>query len=500
MRRRAPGRGRARCSRSSWRSCLVAARRRRVDRRATSPEGGSALGGGTTNAIAAPTATVPRSRQAAPRPADLGAARSRRSCSSSASRGQTADVPFFAPPDRARLGRRPVRRGQLHDAGAARGPHRPGARVRAGARGNGRRSSPPRSSAAPDSAFPGLPPLVAAGRDVAARGRPPGRRRSPPSSCGAGRSTRRSRRRADIGAAGGAWDGPRLLRRPRRRDARRARGGARLPARRRRPGRRPLPRRGRRVAGSGARARHRGVVRRRAARARRQAVRRGRPHAPAVQMSSAAYAGFDGVTPATLLPEAVELLRDDRLPRRRRQRRPRRRLVGLRPRHRRRGGPGAAGRLRPAAGPRRRRAPRSRPGPRSSGRCATGRPRPRARSPQSLRAGGRMKRRFARAAGADAALSPPQRCGSAARRPVRRWRSVHAVRVRRASAAAFSVQHLGRHSPDGRAMRDVAARTRRISATRPSVSRLPRAGSAVHDDDVGLASRRARARWPHGAV
>ena len=31
--------------------------------------------------------------------------------------------------------------------------------------------------------------------------------------------------------------------------------------------------------------------------------------APAIRMSAAAYAGFDGVTPATLLPEAVELLR-----------------------------------------------------------------------------------------------------------------------------------------------------------------------------------------------
>jgi beta-N-acetylhexosaminidase len=34
-------------------------------------------------------------------------------------------------------------------------------------------------------------------------------------------------------------------------------------------------------------------------------------HAPAIQLSSATYVAFDGVTPATLLPEVVKLLRDD---------------------------------------------------------------------------------------------------------------------------------------------------------------------------------------------
>jgi beta-N-acetylhexosaminidase len=34
-------------------------------------------------------------------------------------------------------------------------------------------------------------------------------------------------------------------------------------------------------------------------------------HAPAIQLSSATYVAFDGVTPATLLPEVVALLRDD---------------------------------------------------------------------------------------------------------------------------------------------------------------------------------------------
>ena len=34
-------------------------------------------------------------------------------------------------------------------------------------------------------------------------------------------------------------------------------------------------------------------------------------HAPAIQMSSATYVAFDGVTPATLLPDVVKLLRDD---------------------------------------------------------------------------------------------------------------------------------------------------------------------------------------------
>jgi beta-N-acetylhexosaminidase len=34
-------------------------------------------------------------------------------------------------------------------------------------------------------------------------------------------------------------------------------------------------------------------------------------HAPAIQLSSATYVAYDGVTPATLLPEVVRLLRDD---------------------------------------------------------------------------------------------------------------------------------------------------------------------------------------------
>jgi beta-N-acetylhexosaminidase len=34
-------------------------------------------------------------------------------------------------------------------------------------------------------------------------------------------------------------------------------------------------------------------------------------HAPAIQLSSATYVAFDGVTPATLLPDVVKLLRDD---------------------------------------------------------------------------------------------------------------------------------------------------------------------------------------------
>jgi beta-N-acetylhexosaminidase len=34
-------------------------------------------------------------------------------------------------------------------------------------------------------------------------------------------------------------------------------------------------------------------------------------HAPAIQLSSATYVGLDGVTPATLLPEAVSQLRDE---------------------------------------------------------------------------------------------------------------------------------------------------------------------------------------------
>jgi beta-N-acetylhexosaminidase len=34
-------------------------------------------------------------------------------------------------------------------------------------------------------------------------------------------------------------------------------------------------------------------------------------HAPAIQLSSATYVAFDGVTPATLLPDVVDLLRED---------------------------------------------------------------------------------------------------------------------------------------------------------------------------------------------
>jgi len=34
-------------------------------------------------------------------------------------------------------------------------------------------------------------------------------------------------------------------------------------------------------------------------------------HVPAIQLSSATYVAFDGVTPATLLPKVVELLRND---------------------------------------------------------------------------------------------------------------------------------------------------------------------------------------------
>jgi len=41
-----------------------------------------------------------------------------------------------------------------------------------------------------------------------------------------------------------------------------------------------------------------------------KAVAGGRDRAPAMQMSNAIYAAFDGVTPATLLPEAVKELRD----------------------------------------------------------------------------------------------------------------------------------------------------------------------------------------------
>ena len=41
-----------------------------------------------------------------------------------------------------------------------------------------------------------------------------------------------------------------------------------------------------------------------------EAIATGERAVPAIQMSNAIYAAFDGVTPATLLPEAVDELRD----------------------------------------------------------------------------------------------------------------------------------------------------------------------------------------------
>ena len=83
--------------------------------------------------------------------------------------------------------------------------------------------------------------------------------------------------------------------------------------RRRGGGRRPVPGDRRGIAGPERRPGAGRALARGPARGRPQAVRgrgRRRDRAPAMQMSNAIYVAFDGVTPATLLPEAVKELRD----------------------------------------------------------------------------------------------------------------------------------------------------------------------------------------------
>ena len=269
------------------------------------PEAGSAFGGGTTTQLAAPTTTVrdrgrgPRLKVSAPRAASqlllVGFA------------GQTADVPFFAHQAERGWG------GVLFAEGNYTTPEQLGvltgqARASALAAGDAMPLLAAAQLGGPDSAFRGLPPLVS----QAATARPEAAAKQ------AALAAEQLRRlqvnttlapSADIGAAGGAWEGraysddPEAVTRAVRAAVRAYLRGGVAPVVGHFPGEGGAsqdPSLGPATVGSSVDELRERDVKPFAAVART---------APAVLMSSAAYAGFDGVTPATLLPEAVALLR-----------------------------------------------------------------------------------------------------------------------------------------------------------------------------------------------
>jgi beta-N-acetylhexosaminidase len=270
------------------------------------PEAGSAFGGGTTTEIAAPRTTVqdrgkgPRLKISAP----LAAAR----LFMVGFAGQAADAPFFAHQSERGWGGVLFARGNFVDPGQL-GVLTGQARASARAAGDELPLIAAAQLGGPDSAFPGVPPLVA----QSATPRPEAAAKQ--ASLAAARLRELSVNTtlapaADLRASGGAWqdrgysDDPAAAARAVRAAVRAYLRGGVAPVVGHFPGEGGAsqdPSEGPATVGSSV-----DELRERDLKP-FEAVAR---VAPAVVMSSAAYAGFDGVTPATLLPEAVQLLRD----------------------------------------------------------------------------------------------------------------------------------------------------------------------------------------------